>query len=120
MRRVLSSLFACSLLSAAAFAHGGHDHVRGTVTKIDGKSIVVQTTEKATKTVTVVETTKFEKAGKPALLTDLKVGDRVVIDLPEGKLTAEEVQIGTAAAAPAAAKATATAKTAPADHHEHK
>lgn len=110
MTRVLASMFAFTLIGGvAAYAHGGHDHIRGTVAQINGQSIVVQTTAKATKTVTIVADTKFEKGGKPAILSDLKVGDRVVIDVPEGKLTAEEVQIGAAAAA----------KTAAVEEHEH-
>lgn len=107
MKRVLTFLSAFTLLGVAAYAHGGHDHIRGTVAQINGQSVVVQTTAKATKTVTVVADTKFEKSGKPALFSDLKVGDRVVIDVPEGKLTAEEIQIGTA---------TTAAKAAPAEH----
>lgn len=95
MKRILIWLFALTALGpVVAYAHGGHDHVRGTVSQINGQSIVVQTTGKATKTVTVVAATTFSKNGKPATLGDLKVGDRVVIDVPEGKLTAEEIQIG--------------------------
>jgi hypothetical protein len=112
MKRVLILLFALAALSpVVAYAHGGHDHVRGTVAQINGQSIVVQTSGKATKTITVLADTKFEKAGKPAALADLKVGDRVVIDCPEGKLTAEEIKIGTAQAAEAHDHAEA---------HEHK
>jgi ribosomal protein S1 len=105
MTRVLASLFAFAFLGVAADAHGGHDHIRGTVTQINGQSIVVQTTAKKTKTVTLIASTKFEKSGKPALLSDLKVGDRVVVDVPEGKLTAEEIQIGVATTAAKAAPA---------------
>jgi hypothetical protein len=107
MKRLLLSLFAATLLSTAAYAHGGHDHIRGTVTQINGQSIVVQTSGKATKTITVVTTTMFMKGEKHASLGDLKVGDRVVIEVPEGKLTADEVQIGAAA-------------TKAAEAHEHK
>jgi ribosomal protein S1 len=105
MTRVLASLFAFAFVGVAAYAHGGHDHIRGTVTQINGQSIVVQTTAKKTKTVTLIANTKFEKRGKPALLSDLKVGDRVVVDVPEGKLTAEEIQIGVATTAAKAAPA---------------
>ena len=110
MKRILVFLCAFTLLGIAAYAHGGHDHIRGTVTQISGQSIVVHTTGKTTKTVMVMADTKFEKSGKPALLSDLKVGDRVVIECPEGKLMAEEIQIGAA---------TSAAKSAPAEH-EHK
>lgn len=108
MKRVLLSLFAVTVLATSAYAHGGHDHIRGTVAQINGQSIVVQTTGKATKTVTVVANTMFMKAGKHAAIGDLKVGDRVVIEVPEGKLTAEEVQIGAAGTKAAA------------EEHEHK
>lgn len=111
MKRILTWLFALVVLGPVfAYAHGGHDHIRGTVAQINGQSIVVQTTGKATKTVTVVAATTFAKNGKPATMSDLKVGDRVVVDCPEGKLTAEEVQIGAAS----------TAKAEEAHEHEHK
>ena len=83
-------------------AHEGSDHVRGTVTALSAQAVTVQTTAKATSVLTLTSKTTFTKGGKPARLADLKVGDRVVVEVPKGTKTAEEVQIGTAVAAKAA------------------
>ena len=105
-----------------AFAHGNNDHVRGVVTQISAQSITVQLANKTSKTLTLSAKTTFERAGKPATMSDLKVGDRVVIDVPKNTNEAVEVQIGTAAAAahkaaPATAPAAAPAqKAAPVEH----
>src|SRR3977135_1771074 len=87
-------------------AHEGNEHVRGVVTKVSPQAITVETTGKKTTTLTVTGKTTFQLAGKAARLADLKVGDRVVIDVPEKSSDALLVQIGTApAAAQTAAKA---------------
>jgi exosome complex RNA-binding protein Rrp4 len=83
-------------LGTAAFAHGNNDHVRGVVTQISAQSITVQLANKTSKTLTLSAKTTFERAGKPAGMNDLKVGDRVVIDVPKNTSEALEVQIGAA------------------------
>jgi hypothetical protein len=83
-------LFAGSLV----FAHGGNEHVRGVVTKISAQSITVQTTPKETRTLVLSQQTTFKQAGKVAHLADLKVGDRVVVDVPEKKNDALLIQFG--------------------------
>lgn len=91
-------------LSVTAFAHGNNAHVRGVVTQVSAQSITVQLANNTTKTVSLSGKTTFLRAGKPAVATDVKVGDRVVIDVPKNSSEALEVQIGPAkAAAPAAA-----------------
>jgi hypothetical protein len=84
---------------APAFAHGNNAHVRGVVTQVSAQSITVQLADKTTKTLTVNAKTTFERAGKAAAMTDVKVGDRVVIDVPKNSSEALEVQIGAAKAA---------------------
>lgn len=86
------------ILSAIVLAHGGLEHVMGTVTKIDSGSITVKTTTGEEKTVMVLPTTKFVKGSAAATAQDVKVGDRVVIHAkPEGEmLNAIEVKIGEA------------------------
>ena len=84
---------------APAFAHGANAHVRGVVTQVSAQSITVQLADKTTKTLTVNAKTTFERAGKAAAMTDVKVGDRVVIDVPKNSSEALEVQIGAAKAA---------------------
>lgn len=95
-------------LAGAALAHGDNDHVRGVVTAITAQAVTIQTTDKATKTLALNGKTTFEMSGKPARLADLKVGDRVVIDVPKKTSEARLIKFG--AAAPA---------TAHANEHEH-
>jgi nitrogen fixation protein FixH len=106
------AMFIGSLVMAAtAFAHEGNEHVRGVVTEVSPKAVTVQTTAKATRTLTLSNKTTFQLAGKPAQLADLKVGDRVVVDVPEKTSEALLIQIGTApAAAQTPAKAAAAKK----------
>lgn len=85
-----------TLLATTAFAHGGEEHVMGTVTKITATSITVKTAKNETKDLAITDKTTFEKSGSPATLADLNVGDRVVIHAMEskGKLTAHVVRFG--------------------------
>ena len=102
-RRVsfIASLIA---LSTVAFAHGGNEHIRGVVTNISAQSVTVQIANKATKTLTLTAKTTIQQAGKTANLADLKVGDRVVIDVPEKTTQALLIQIGAAPKTAAAKK----------------
>lgn len=88
----------------AGFAHGNAVHVRGTVTQINGKSVTVQPATKGAKVVTftVADYTEIDRGTKVASLADLKVGDRVVVEIPKGKTEAESIKIGAAAAKPTA------------------
>jgi len=115
--RVLVLVVCISLAAVAVLAHGGEEHVMGTVTKVTANSITVKTTAKDPVTVGVVPATKFTM-GKMAMTIDgLKVGDRVVIhatEPTEGTLVADTVEFSTpkAKAAPAATgHAAAAAKT---------
>ena len=103
-RRTLVAIFALAvlaLLPATVFAHGGEEHVIGTVTRISDTSITVKT--RAGKTVEVGFGTKttFAQAKKPIQKSDIKVGDRVVIHAVEvnEKLVAHTVEIGVASIA---------------------
>ena len=103
---VFVTLIVAIVAGTGVLAHGKNEHVRGVVTSISPKSITVQTTDKATRTLALTSKTTFQRAGKTAQLVDLKVGDRVVVDVPEKTSDALLVQIGTAAAvAPTAAEA---------------
>lgn len=88
------------LAAVPALAHGNNIHVRGVVTQVSAQSITVQLADNSTKTLTLTAKTAFLKSGKPAAMTDVKIGDRVVIDLPKDSKEALEVTIGTAKAAP--------------------
>ena len=96
MKRTVAVTTLLSAMSVLMFAHGTEKHVMGKVTSISDNSITVETTSKQSVTVEVTDQTKFEKSGTAATLTDLKVGDKVVIHAdPSGnKLIAHQVRFG--------------------------
>jgi hypothetical protein len=90
---ILSAFLA--LTATAALAHGGEEHVMGTVTNVTPSAITVKTTAKTPVTVVVAPTTKFIRNKAAAKIGDLNVGDRVVIHAIEGAdkgLTADTVE----------------------------
>ena len=97
MKRVVGLVAAFALAAVVASAHGNAVHVRGTITQIAGKSVTVQPTVKGAKAVTfiVADHTEIDRGTKVATLADLKVGDRVVVEIPKGKTEAESIKIGT-------------------------
>jgi hypothetical protein len=103
--RILILVACISLIAGAVFAHGGEEHVIGTVSKVAPDSITVKTTANKLVTVAVAPETKFIKAKAAAKVADLNVGDRVVIhakEITEGNLVADTVEF--AAAPPPHAK----------------
>jgi hypothetical protein len=107
MTRALTLIASLALSGAVVLAHNGNQHVRGVVTQVSATSVTVEGQDHATQTLTITDKTTFQKAGKPAHLSDVKAGDRVVIDVPEKTKTATLIQIGTAPKA-AAQKESAT------------
>lgn len=90
---------------AVARAHDGHAHkVMGTVTGIDGKNVMVRTTDGKTVMVMLDAKTKITQGKTKLDASALKVGDRVVAEGREEKnmITATTLKVGEAA--PAAAK----------------
>ena len=87
------------LLAGAVFAHGGFDHVTGTVVKLENNVLTVKTA-KGDVAVTLDAKTEITRNDKPAQAADLKAGVRVVVDIPEGSKTklAHSIKIGAAAA----------------------
>ena len=117
MKRIVGCVVAVLLLSVSAYAHGGFEHLRGTVTQITATTLTIEIMNKSTKststkTVTLADHTTFEKSGKPAELKDLKVGDRVIVEVPEGKSEAHIVKFG-------APPPKSTAPANPAQHADH-
>lgn len=101
MRRIRLSVIITLLVvgvfsTGVLWAHGNEKHVMGTVTAIGADSITVETTSHQVQTVQISSQTKFLKGEKASSLSDLKVGDRVVIHAkPSGdKLEATEVKSG--------------------------
>ena len=105
MKRVFGFVLAALFIAVGAYARGNKEHIEGTVTQLTDNAITVQLKNKTTKTLTVAEHTNFEweESGQRATLKDLRVGDRVVIEVEKGKLEAHEVNFGppTANKAPA-------------------
>ena len=97
IRRVL--ILALALTPIIVLAHGGLEHVRGTVAKVSDQSVTVTTTAGKTVEVLLEAQTTYARADKPIQKTDLKVGDRVVIHAAEKgtTLTAHTVEVGTPA-----------------------
>jgi hypothetical protein len=107
----LSSLITLLVVSGAlAVAHEGNDHIRGVVTEISPQSITVQTADNKTRTLTLTTKTTFQLVKKAARLADLKIGDRVVVDVPPKSNDALLIQIGTAPAAAQTAPKAAPAR----------
>src|SRR5262245_32931009 len=98
MKRLFAVFLALAATGTIAFAHGNNDHVRGTVTEISATSMTVQVSPQVVKTVSLSSKTTFDKGGKAAHLADLKVGDRVIVDVPKGTTEALSVKVGIAAA----------------------
>ncbi len=99
-RRLLLLAVVPAMLSLAAFAHDGMEHVRGTVTKVSDQSVTVTTAAGKTVEVMLAADTTYERAAKPMQKSDLKVGDHVLIHAMEKAevLTAHTVAVGTAPA----------------------
>jgi len=94
---LILALFCTLLPSALAFAHGGMDHVMGTVTTITDHSLSVKTRNGAVTTVEFDGETKFVKGDTAATAQDLEVGSRVVMHAHKhhNSLHAAKVRIGT-------------------------
>jgi hypothetical protein len=98
----LVAVLALALLPAIVSAHGGEEHVIGTVTKVSDTSVTVKTT--AGKIVEVgfdAKMTTYARAKAPTQKSDVKVGDRIVIHAMEvnEKLVAHTVELGAAVTA---------------------
>jgi len=85
------------VLTAAAFAHEGFEHVMGTVVKIADNVLTVKTS-KGDVEVKLDGKTEITKNNHKAQRADLTPGVRVVVDVPEGAKDkiAHSVKIGVA------------------------
>ena len=101
--RIINRSLAALILAAsvtAALAHGGFEHVMGTVSKVSAQSVTVTTAAKKNVEVGINAKTTYTRGDKSVTSTDMKVGDRVVIDATEVNevLAAASVKLGAAAA----------------------
>ncbi len=86
---------------AISLAHGGHAHkVMGTVTSVDGRSVIVKTTDGKTVTVKMDAKTKITRGKIKVDATSVTVGERIVAEGAEDKTTivATSVQLPAPAA----------------------
>jgi hypothetical protein len=97
----LVAVLALALLPAIVSAHGGEEHVVGTVTKVSDTSVTVKTTAGKMVEVGFDAKTTYARAKAPIQKTDVKVGDRIVIHAVEvnEKLVAHTVELGGATTA---------------------
>jgi hypothetical protein len=97
-RALIAGLMVAVLVFAAVpvFAHGGFDHVMGTVVQVSNNVLTVKTA-KGNVDVKLDEKTELIKNDQKAQLADLTPGARVVVDIPEGSKdkVAHSVKIGT-------------------------
>jgi len=95
-RTIIFALACLAVLPAIVVAHGGLEHVIGTVVKISDSSISVKTTTGKIVDVSLDEKTTFARAKQPIEKAMIKVGDRIVIHAAKvtEKLVARTVEIG--------------------------
>ena len=80
-------------LPTRALAHGGLEHITGTVTNVGDNILAVKTTTGKTVQIHVDGKTEYVRGKQAAKISDLNAGDRVVIHAMEmnGSLVAHEV-----------------------------
>jgi hypothetical protein len=103
-RRSFTLLLTFLLVAITVSAHGDKKHVIGTIEKLNSGSVTVKTRDGKSVQVKLVPSTVYvarvATADKPAALSDLAVGDNVVIHAtPKGDgLEADEVRFSTSGA----------------------
>src|SRR5205823_8234172 len=77
-----------------AFAHGGFDHIRGTVARVANDVLTVKTHGNVD--VKLDSRTNLTRNDRKALVSDLKPGARVIAEVPEGSKDhiAQSIRIG--------------------------
>jgi hypothetical protein len=82
-------------LATQIIAHGGFEHVIGTVVKVENNVLRVKTA-KGDVDVKLNEKTEITRNDQKAQAADLKPGTRVVVDIPEGSKDrlAHSVKVG--------------------------
>jgi hypothetical protein len=97
-RTLLTTLALAAVSFVPALAHEGHDHkVLGTVTEITATHLTVKAVKDgAVSVIAFAPTTKVSRGKTKLAATDIKVGDRVVVNIGSGKapLTAKAVELG--------------------------
>lgn len=114
------TLAIAALFAFTALAHGGEEHLKGVIQKVEG-SVITLTPEKGEAMVVKTDDkTKFQRGHAAAALKDVAVGQRVVIHATkhDGALLATVVKLPPALTG--GADAGAAPKAEPDHAHEHK
>ncbi len=92
---VALSIFGMLAIAGQLSAHGGFDHVVGTVVKVEQNVLTVKTA-KGNVDVRLNEKTEITRSGQKSGIADLKPGTRIVVDVPEGakEKIAHSVKVG--------------------------
>ncbi|HJT70801.1 MAG TPA: hypothetical protein VJ731_11410 [Terriglobales bacterium] len=97
LRRSAVLLLGLAMLASTTlvFAHGGMEHVMGTVVKVANGVLTVKTA-KGNVDVALTDKTELTSNNQPAQVADLKPGTRVVVDVMEQGKTkmAHSVKLG--------------------------
>jgi hypothetical protein len=114
--RFAAFLLSIALIGGSAFAHGDKKHVSGTLQKITADAVIVKTPDGTSVEVKLVPSTIYilhvanqpgaasdASQDKPAKLSDLAVGDRVLIHATPRGDTLEAAEVRFSAATTAAA-----------------
>ena len=98
MKRLLTVVLGFATFTGIAFAHNGMEHVMGTVTEVSPTALSVKAADGKIHTLTLNAKTKFSKGTTASTVKDVKVGQHVVINVPEegDQHVAAEVKLGTA------------------------
>lgn len=92
-----------AFLGSRVLAHEGHEHrIMGKVVTVDEKSIAVESVDGEQVTGVLGVETKYMRDKAAVARTDVKIGERVVIVIVEGKnkvQNVKQVQLGAAATA---------------------
>jgi hypothetical protein len=99
VRSTIVSLVVTLISASAAFAHGDKTHIMGTVSTLDAGYLVVKDREGKPISIRLSKETKYQTGDAPAAAGDLKVGDRVVVDVGDkgDSLIATEVRFSSPA-----------------------
>src|SRR5512138_3086216 len=97
MRNALARLAVLALVLSplAATAHEGHDHLMGTVTKVQADRLEVKAVDGTSHDVALTKATTYLKGKSAATKADVKPGVRVVVEATKtkGGLEAKEVRM---------------------------
>jgi ribosomal protein S1 len=109
MKRLAMGVLVAMAAVAPALAHGKPEQVLGTVTTITDKAVTIQTTDKKTRTIATNAKTMVMRGTEHRAMKDVKVGDRVVVEVDTVEAVAQTIKLGSAPATPAAGRAAPTA-----------